>query len=257
MILTIDIGNSEITLGCFKSDRLIFSDTISTVNNRTEFEYVTIMNSLLTVYGLNVQDFSGAIIASEVPSITDTVKSAVKRYLSLVPLIVGPGVKNGLNIRMDNPAQVGAGVIIDAVAGVSEYGAPLIIIDMGAATTISVIDKNKTFIGGMIMPGAGISLDALVDTTSQLPNIPLDAPPSVIGKNTIDSMKSGMIYGTAAGIDGMIDRVSAELGYEATIIATGKTAPTFISQCKNRIIYDETLPLKGLSHIYKKNCEKH
>lgn len=255
MILAIDIANTDITLGCMEENTPVFVEQFSTQPGRTELEYAVIFSTLLQMYNLNKSNITGAIIASEVPPLTETLKNAIYRFLNVTPLIVGPGVKNGLNIRMDNPAQVGAGVIIDAVAGISEYGAPLIIVDMGTATTVSVIDASRTFLGGMIIPGVLTSLNALVDETSQLPKIGLDSPKSLIGKNTIDSMKSGLVYGQAACLDGLIDRISSELCSAPAIVATGNVASKIIPYCNHSIEYDKELPLKGLALIYSKNTD--
>lgn len=170
-------------------------------------------------------------------------------------MIVGPGLKTGLNILMDNPAQVGSDLIVNAVAGLKHYGAPLIIIDMGTATTISVVDDKKNYIGGMILPGVKVSLDSLVNRTSQLPKISLEAPRKIIGKNTIDCMKSGIIMGQAASMDGMVERVWDELGYHAKAVATGGLAGCIVPYCRHEIIYDNELTLKGLGIIYRKNVE--
>ena len=253
MILAVDIGNTTIEIGCIKDEDILFTESIATVKERTELEYAVIFHTLLELYKLDKESFSGAVIASEVPPLTDIFKRAVRKYFGLEAMVVGPGVKNGLNIRMDNPAQVGAGVIVNAVAGLKEYGAPLIIIDMGTATTISVIDDKKVFTGGIILPGAIVSLEALVGSTSQLQRISLEAPKSVIGKNTIDSMKSGAVYGQAAALDGMIDRIEAELHMECPVVATGSVADRIIPECRHKIIIDNSLPLKGLGLIYHKN----
>ena len=167
--------------------------------------------------------------------------------------IVGPGVKTGLNILMDNPAQVGSDRIVNAVAAINEYPAPLIIIDMGTATTFCVIDEKKNYIGGMILPGVRISLDALTSRTSQLSKISIEAPKKTIGKNTIDCMKSGIIHGNAACIDGMVKRIEHELGQKATVLATGGLARKIVPYCEQRILIDDELLLKGLRLIYNKN----
>ena len=168
-------------------------------------------------------------------------------------MIVGPGLKTGLNILMDNPKALGADLVVDAVAGINEYGAPLVIVDMGTATTISVVDKNKNYIGGMIIPGLRVSLDSLVNRTSQLPRIGLEPPAKTIGKNTIDCMKSGIVLGNASMIDGMIDIIEEELGYDTTVVATGGLSKVIVPLCKKKIVLDDELLLKGLNIIYQKN----
>ena len=164
-------------------------------------------------------------------------------------------MKTGLNILMDNPSQVGSDLIVDAVAGLHYYGAPIIMIDMGTATTVSVVDQNKNYIGGMILPGVRVSLDSLVNRTSQLPRISLEAPKKIIGKNTIDCMKSGIIIGQASCLDGIIEHIWEELGYETNVVATGGLAGCIIPYCKKKIVYDNELTLKGLDIIYRKNTE--
>ena len=168
-------------------------------------------------------------------------------------MVLGPGVKTGLNIVMDNPGQLGADLVADAVAGLASYPVPLVVIDMGTATTISVVNSKKQYIGGMIMPGVGISLDALTARASQLSGISIDAPRHIIGKNTIECMKSGVLYSNAAALDGIIDRIEEELGEKTTVIATGGLAKKIVSHCRKEIILDEELLLKGLMLIYRKN----
>ena len=171
-------------------------------------------------------------------------------------MVVGPGVKNGLHIQMDNPAQVGSDLIVNAVAALHEYQPPLIVIDMGTATTLSVVDRERNYIGGMILPGIRVSLDSLVSRTSQLSKISLEAPKRLIGKNTTECMKSGVVHGNAACIDGMIERIEAELGEKATVLATGGLAQVIIPHCYHEIIVDDALLLKGLLLIYLKNQEE-
>lgn len=210
---------------------------------------------LLELYQIKVKEITGCIIASVVPPLINIVRASLEKLLRISPMIVGPGLKTGLNILMDNPAQVGSDLIVNAVAGLKHYGAPLIIIDMGTATTISVVDDKKNYIGGMILPGVKVSLDSLVNRTSQLPKISLEAPRKIIGKNTIDCMKSGIIMGQAASMDGMVERVWDELGYHAKAVATGGLAGCIVPYCRHEIIYDNELTLKGLGIIYRKNVE--
>ena len=168
-------------------------------------------------------------------------------------MVVGPGLKTGLKINIDNPAQLGADRVADAVAAVNEYPVPLITIDMGTATTIGVVDENRTFIGGMIVPGVMVSLNALSGGTSQLPQISLEPPKKPIGRNTVDCMRSGIIYHNAAGVDGMVGRIEEQLGRKCTVVVTGGLAPAIIPYCKHDLIYDGDLLLKGLMVIYNKN----
>ncbi len=256
MILAVDIGNTNIVIGCIEQEKIFFVERVSTNISKTELEYVVEFKTLLDIYQIEVKEITGCIISSVVPPLNNIVRSAMEKLLHIKPLLVGPGVKTGLNILMDNPGQVGSDLIVNAVAGVHYYGAPIIMIDMGTATTISVVDDKKNYIGGMILPGVKVSLESLVNRTSQLPRISLEAPKKVIGKNTIDCMKSGIVMGQAACMDGMIERIWEELGYEAKVIATGGLAGSIVPYCKKKVIYDNELTLKGLDIIYRKNAEQ-
>ena len=253
MILAVDIGNTNIVIGCVDGNKISFVERVSTDISKTELEYVVEFKALLDLYCIDRADIDGGIISSVVPPLNHAITSAFNKFFDVRPLLVGPGVKTGLNILMDNPASVGADLIVDAVAGLHDYGAPLIMIDMGTATTLSVLDDKKNYIGGMILPGVRVSLDSLVNRTSQLPRIALEAPHKVVGRNTIDCMKSGMIFGQAAQMDGLIDRIWDELGYKTKVVATGGLAPSIIPACKHDIIIDNELTLKGLKYIYDKN----
>ena len=195
----------------------------------------------------------GAIISSVVPSITNTVKAAVEKYTKVKCKVVGPGMKTGLSIKIDNPAQLGSDLVVDAVAGINEYPVPLIIVDMGTATTLSVIDEGKNYLGGLIMPGMMISHDSLISRTSQLPRIALEEPKKLIGTNTVECIKGGILYGSAGSIDGLCDRIKKEIGKDCTVVATGGLAPVVVPLCRTDIILDEDLLLKGLMLIYNKN----
>lgn len=187
------------------------------------------------------------------PQVTNIARLAAEKILKKEVMVLGPGVKTGLNIMMDNPGQLGADLVADAVAGLAEYPVPFIVIDMGTATTVSVVNEKKQYIGGMILPGVRISLDALTSRASQLSGISLEAPKRIIGKNTIDCMKSGLLYSNAAALDGIVERIEEELGQKTTVIATGGLAKKVIPHCKREIILDEDLLLKGLLVIYEKN----
>ena len=255
MILAVDIGNTNIVIGCIEEEKVYFVERVSTDISKTELEYVVQFKTLLELYRIKMEEITGCIIASVVPPLNNIVKNAMEKLLRITPMIVGPGLKTGLNILMDNPAQVGADLIVNAVAGLKYYGAPIIIIDMGTATTISVVDKNKNYVGGMILPGVKVSLESLVNRTSQLPRISLEAPKKMIGKNTVDCMKGGIIMGQAASMDGLIERICEELGYPAQVVATGGLAGSVIPYCKKEIICDNELTLKGLGIIYNKNID--
>ncbi|MDD6212003.1 MAG: type III pantothenate kinase [Clostridiales bacterium] len=256
MILVLDIGNTNIVVGVMDQNKPLFVERLSTDSNKTDLEYAVMIKTVLELYQLNGVDFEGSIISSVVPPVTATVNRAITKLLGKPALVVGPGVKTGLNIRIENPAQLGSDLVVDAVAAIAEYTAPLLIIDMGTATTISAIDKNLNYVGGVIIPGARVALDSLSSKASQLPRVSFEAPKKAIGTNTIECMKSGTIFGNASLLDGMIERMEEELGGPATVVATGGLARFIIPHCRHHIIYDDTLLLKGLGNIYYKNMEK-
>lgn len=253
MVLAVDIGNTNIVIGIIKGDEPLFIERTSTDSSRTDLEYSVIFHTLLDLYNIEADQIDGAIVSSVVPTLNNVFKASIKKTFGCEPILVGPGVKTGINIVIDNPSQTGADLIVDAVGGLKHYGAPLIMIDMGTATTISVLDNKENYIGGMIMPGTMTSLKALVGLTAQLPDISLDAPKKVVGSNTIDAMKSGLILGQASMMDGMIDRIQKELGYECKVVATGGLAHCVVPNCLHDIIIDDDLMLKGLIEIYNKN----
>lgn len=253
MVLAIDIGNTNIVMGCFDGDKILFRERVSTNQTATDLEYASTIKMALDMHDIDTKSLNGAIISSVVPSVTNTFKRAVEKYAGLKVMVVGPGIKTGLSILIDNPAQLGSDLVVDAVAGINEYPVPQIIIDMGTATTLSVIDKNRNYIGGMIMTGIAVSTDALIMRTSQLPKIAFETPKKVIGTNTVDCMKSGIMYSGACSIDGMIQRIEEELGEKCTVIATGGLAGVITPLCRSKIILDDDLLLKGLMIIYNKN----
>ncbi len=255
MILAIDIGNTNIVIGCIEGERVNFVERVSTNLAKTELEYVVEFKTLFDLYHIRLEDITGSIISSVVPPLNNVMKAGLQKMLHQPPMLVGPGLKTGLNILMDNPAQLGSDLVVNAVAGLHYYGAPIIMIDMGTATTISVVDEKKNYVGGMILPGVKVSLESLVNRTSQLPRISLEPPKKLIGRNTIDCMKSGIVMGQAACLDGMIGRIYEELGYEAPVVATGGMAGSIVPYCKRKIFCDNELTLKGLGLIYHKNME--
>ena len=256
MVLTIDIGNTNIVIGCFQGERLLFHERFSTDQEATSLEYATIFKETLDLHEINPGEIEGGILSSVVPSITRTVKEAAEKYIGTRILVVGPGIKTGIRRNVDDPAQQGSDLVVGAVAGVHYYPVPQILIDMGTATTVSVIDSSKAYIGKMILPGIAISLDALSSRTAQLPRISLDPPKKLIGSNTVDSMKSGILYGSAGALDGLIDRINEELGKTCTVVATGGLAGVIAPLCRHEIIMEEDLLLKGLLIIYEKNAKK-
>ena len=253
MVLAVDIGNTNVVVGCFDKGEIRFVERLSTNKYSTALEYAVLIKTVLELNEIPVRDFEGGIISSVVPSVTNRVKEAMEKITGKQVLVVGPGVKTGLKIKLDNPSQLGSDRVADAVAATNLYPCPLIIIDMGTATTVSVVDGEKNFIGGMIMPGLMVSMEALSSKPSQLPQISLDAPKKAIGRNTADCIRSGLVYGTAAAIDGLIGNIERELGEKCTVISTGGLAKIVTSLCKRDIIEDDKLLLKGLMIIYEKN----
>ena len=254
MILAVDIGNTHILLGGFDDQEILFTELLTTNRHATDLEYAALIETALRVNRLDFTTVDGAIVSSVVPSVTNNIRTAIERFTGVTPLIVGPGVKTGLKIRTDNPAQVGADLVMAAVAGIREYKVPQISIYMGTATTFSLIDENKTFLGTSIGAGMGVAADALCEKTSQLPSVAFETPKKVIGTNTIDSMKSGLMYQTASAIDGMIDRIEEEYGRKCAIVATGRYAASVVPLCHHTIHCDPDLILKGLMEVYRKNA---
>ena len=253
MLLAIDIGNTNLVIGCIKDDAIIFKARIATDKARTSDQYGVEIKNMLEAFGIQKEDISDCIISSVVPPVFNSVKTGVIKVIGKQPLVVGPGLKTGLNIHVDIPSQVGSDRIVIAVAALATYKAPLILLDLGTATTIEVVEPDNVYMGGIIFPGVKISLDALTNRAAQIPGISLDKPKNVIGKNTVDCLRSGMMYGTASMIDGLIERIEEELGHSCTIIATGGMAQFVIPLCKHQIILEKDLLLKGLNIIYKKN----
>ena len=253
MILTVDIGNSNIVLGGVQEDTIVFEARLRTEATKTSDQYCVDLKILLDVYKVNPEDIEGCIISSVVPQVLNSFQTAIKKLIGKTPLVVGPGIKTGLDIRLENPGQTGADLVVADVAALREHKPPLIVIDMGTATTMSVLDNNGAHIGGCIIPGVRISLDALTDRTALLPGLQLDQPKRSIGRNTIDAMRSGIMIGTACMLDGMIERMEAELGSKTTVIATGGIAKFIVPLCKTPIIYDKDLLIKGLVALYRDN----
>ena len=256
MLLAIDMGNTNITLGAYLEDNLLFVSRLATDRAKTTDQYAVDLLNILMLYNMSSKEFSGAIISSVVPELTSILANAVERITSKKPMLLGPGLKTGMNILTDNPAQVGADLIAGSVAAACHYRLPCLVVDLGTATKISVVDENGSFCGCTITSGVAISLEALAKNTSQLPNISLTPPPRVIGKNTVDSMQSGTVFGAAAMIDGLCERIENELGVNVrTIVATGGLAQDIVRGCKKKIIYNGELVLEGLKIIYHKNIK--
>ncbi len=253
MLLAIDIGNSNIVIGGIENDQIKFEARIATDRIKTSDQYGVEIKNILNLFEVSPQQVEDCIISSVVPPVFNAVRTGVIKLTGLTPMVVGPGIKTGLNIQMDNPASVGSDLIVAAVAALQEYQAPLMLIDMGTATTITVVDKDNTYIGGAIIPGVRVSAEALSSRAAQLPGIQLDRPKRAIGKNTVECMRSGIMFGAAAMLDGMIERMEAELGKQTTVVATGGIAQFVAPLCKREIRLEKDLLLKGLNIIYKKN----
>lgn len=256
MLLAIDIGNTNIVIGGIKDDQIAFEARIATDHIKTSDQYGVEIKNILSLFDVKPSDIEGCIISSVVPPVFNSVRTGVIKVIGKAPMVVGPGIKTGLNIQMDTPSQVGSDRIVVAVAALAEYKPPLILMDMGTATTLEVVGEGNSYLGGCIIPGVRISLDALTSRTAQLPGIRLDRPKRVIGKNTIDCMRSGIMYGTAAMMDGMLDRLEEELGAKATVVATGGMAQFIVPLCHREIKLEKDLLLKGLNILYKKNLSE-
>lgn len=255
MILAVDIGNSNLVIGGIQGDDILFEARLRTDATKTSDEYCIDLKMILEVYGVKQELIEGAIIASVVPQVLNSVKTALKKLAVKQILVVGPGLKTGLNIKIENPSQTGADLVVGSVAALREHKPPLIVVDMGTATTMMVLDETGAFIGGSISPGVKISMDALTDRTALLPGLQLDTPKRAIGRNTIDCMRSGIMMGAACMLDGMVERMEEELGRKATVIVTGGIAKFVVPMCKTPLVYDKDLLLKGLAILYRDNAK--
>lgn len=253
MILSIDIGNSNINIGAYCDGGLLFLTHIVSEAGKTEVEYAVLLHHILHLHRLSEQNLKGAVISSVVPQLSPVLKAAVQLTSPVPVMQIGPGVKTGLNIRIDNPAQLGADFVAAAVGAFEKYPLPVIIVDFGTATKISIVDRSRSFIGGSIMPGVRVSLDALSNRAAQLPHISLEPPAPVIGTNTVDCMKSGVLLGNASMIDGMIERYEEKAGPAASIVATGESVDAVAPFCRHKLLVDKTLRLDGLYAVWKKN----
>lgn len=253
MVLTIDIGNTNIVLGGFLGDELKFVSRIATDVKQTEDEYAIKIRSILSIHDVTAESVTGAIISSVVPPLNPIFKKAIELVYCINPVMVGPGIKTGINIKCDDPASVGSDLICACVAAHHIYGSPSLVIDMGTATKMMLMDKSGAFVGASIIPGVLMGLKTLSSGTAQLPQVSLEAPKSVLGKNTVDCMKSGVVFGNASLLDGMIDRFNEEFGEALPVYATGGLASTVVNHCKHGITLDEDMILKGLNILYNKN----
>lgn len=253
MLLAIDVGNSNVVIGCFEGDKIVKEFRMVTDTLKTEDEYAAGIKSILEFEGISTDSLSGAAISCVVPPLAHVFSAVAKRLTRVDAFVVGSGIKTGLNILIDNPAELAADMVSSAVGALARYPVPAITIDLGTATKICVIDSNRSFLGGAICPGTAISSDALTRGASLLPRVPIEAPKNAISSSTRECMQSGIVFGAASMIDGMIERFEEELGVKATVIATGGLAPQIIPHCRTEIIRDPHLILNGLRIMYEKN----
>ena len=253
MILAIDVGNTNIVLGCIDGGKILNVVRIHTDTRETEAEYTIKLKEIIYAYGMDIKAIDGAILSSVVPPVTEAIRRAVRQLTGLDCMVVGPGVRTGMNVRVDDPGTVAGDLIVGGVAAMHYYGTPAIVLDLGTATTATVIDRNGCFSGGAIMPGVKLSYGALAAGTSLLPEISITPPKKCIATNTVDCMRSGAVFGTAAMIDGLIDRMEEELGMKCTVVATGGLASSIVSCCRHEIVCDDDLLLKGMWYLYEKN----
>ena len=255
MLLAIDMGNTNIEFGLLDGEKVVFSERVSTDSGKTATEYAVMLHTIFEIRNINVSDIKGAIISSVVAPLTSIIRDAVKKVTGITAFIVGSGIKTGLKIKIDDPKSIGADLVVGGVAAMNLYGKPVIIIDMGTATTITAVNENNEFIGGAIIPGVVVSLNALSKNASLLPAINLAAPKKVIASATVECMQSGIVYGQAAMLDGMISRMKKELSPDAVVVATGGLAKLIVPYCESEITLDNDLMLKGLRIIYEKNSQ--
>jgi len=255
-VLTVNIGNSIISAGLFgDGGELIFDSSLSADARLTEDEHCIRIMDVLRLNDTDISDVTGSILSSVVPTMTDSVARAMKRLFGRLPIILGPGVKSGLNIRIDNSSELGSDIVAESVAAISKYKPPLVIIDVGSATVLSAIDVNRDYVGCIICPGIDLSINALAEKTALLPQIGLRENGPLIGKNTADSINAGIIYGTAAMIDGLVSQIEAQIG-KSSVVATGQYASEICRHCRHDVTYDKNLLLEGLYTIYVKNTQK-
>lgn len=253
MLLAVDVGNSNIVIGAIKDGKILFEARIATDLIRTSDQYAVEIKDILELYDAKGSDFEGCILSSVVPPLLNSLRTAIRKLTGKIPLTVGPEIRTDLKINIDNPSQVGGDLLVGAVAALRHYQPPMAIIDMGTATTITVIDESGAFVGGCICPGVRISMEALNTRTAQLPGISLQAPDKVIGKNTIECMQSGLMHGAASMLDGLLSRIEEEAGHKLNVIMTGGISRFVMPLCCHEMTYDKDLLLKGLWELYVMN----
>lgn len=254
MLLAVDVGNTETMLGVFRDTRLAWHWRMATQPERTADELALLFGGFLEQVGLSFsREITGVVISSVVPSSTQALREMVDRYFHFHPVVVEPGVKTGIRVLTDNPREVGADRIVNALAAYSRYGGPCIVVDFGTATTYDAVSERGEYLGGAIAPGIRVSAAGLFSATARLPRVEIAAPRSVIGKNTVESIQSGLLYGTAAEVDGMVERMQKELGGDAAVVATGGLAAVVVPHCHTIDHHDPWLTLEGLRLIFEKN----
>jgi len=253
MLLTIDVGNTHTVLGVFSGEACTHSWRLSTSGEKTRDEYAILLRHLLGPAGLAPDHFRGAIIACVVPPLQDTLRETCNSIFGFEPLLVGPGIRTGISLAVDHPQEVGADRIVNSVAAFHEFGGPVIVVDFGTATTFDPVSAEGAFLGGAIAPGVGISAEALYRHAAKLPRVELRKPRSVIGKNTIDNIQSGLFYGYLGLVDGILAGMKGELGSETRVIATGGLGGLFSGESRHITHYDPQLTLKGLNLLYRRN----
>jgi len=253
MILAIDVGNTNIVLGCIDGGKQLFSARLSSDRNKTEDQYALDIRGVLSMHGIDTADIEGGILSSVVPYLQTVIPRAIKLLTGMDIMVVGPGIRTGLNIKMDDPGAVGSDLIVSAVAARAKYPAPIAVIDMGTATTLSVISEDGCYVGGMIIPGLWVSMNALSAQAAQLPYIDLSGPTKLLGTNTVDCMRSGAVIGCAAMLDGIIARLEAELGKPVSAVLTGGLSPLVEPYCTHKFHLEPDILIAGLQILYEKN----